>query len=142
MDRAGDGAGPVHCGRLGGVTDLHALRPVDLDFLDSAPVRFDYAVELPAPGAAVFAAIAADPSTWTWFPGLGDARYASAAPHGVGTRRAVVMSGVTYRETMLAWDEPTRWAYRVDESSEDTFLALAKDWTVEDLGDRAVLRWA
>ncbi len=124
------------------MTDLHDLRAVDLDFLDAAPVRFDYAVELPAPGPAVFGAIAADPSTWTWFPGLSDASYTSAPPHGVGTQRAVVMSEVTYRETILAWDPPTRWAYRVDRSSEDTFRALAEDWTVEDLGDRAVLRWA
>jgi hypothetical protein len=124
------------------VIELHELRPVGLDFLESAPVRFDYAAELPAPGPTVFAAIAADPSTWTWFPGLTDAGYTSAPPHGAGSTRAVVMGGVSYRETMLAWEAPTRWAYRVDESGEDTFRALAEDWTVDDLGDRAVLRWA
>lgn len=124
------------------MTELHDLRAVGLDFLDTAPVRFEYAVELPAPGPTVFAAIAADPSTWTWFPGLADAGYTSAPPHGVGAQRAVVMSGVAYRETILAWDTPTRWAYRVDRSGEDTFLALAEDWTVEDLGNRSVLRWA
>lgn len=124
------------------VTDLHQLQPVALDFLNNAPVRFDYAVELPAPATAVFAVVSADPRTWTWFPGLTDARYESAPPHGVGARRAVVMSGVEYRETILAWDAPTRWAYRVDESSEATFRALAEDWTIEDHGEKSVLRWA
>ncbi|MGZ4678255.1 MAG: SRPBCC family protein [Acidimicrobiia bacterium] len=120
---------------------LHQLAPVGLDFLESAPVRFDYAAELPAPADRVFAVISADPVTWTWFPGLTEGRYEDGPPYGVGTRRAVVMEGVTYRETVLAWDEPTRWAYRVDESSESTFRALAEDWVMEPQGDQSVLRW-
>ncbi len=120
---------------------LHPLEPVGLDFLETAPVRFDYAADLPVGSDRVFAAISADPRSWTWFPGLTEARYTSAAPHGVGTRRAVVMEGVTYRETILAWDEPHRWAYRVDESSDDTFTALVEDWLIEDRGDGSVLRW-
>jgi hypothetical protein len=120
---------------------VHRLRPVGLDFLDTAAVRFDFAAELPAPSAAVFAAISADPSTWTWFPGLADGRYESRPPHGVGTTRAVVMEGITYRETVLAWDAPTRWAYRVDESSEPTFDALAEDWTVAPHANGSVLHW-
>lgn len=120
---------------------LHALEPVGLEFLETAPVRFEYTAELPAAPDRVFAAISADPQSWTWFPGLTNARYESSAPHGVGTRRAVVMDGVTYRETILAWDAPRRWAYRVDESSDDTFHALVEDWLVEDHGDASVLRW-
>ena len=120
---------------------LHRLEPVGLDFLATAPVRFDYAAPLPAPGPAVFAAISADPSTWTWFPGLADGRYESAPPPGVGTIRAVVMEGVIYRETLLAWDEPTRWAYRVDESSDATFRALAEDWVIDDAGAASTLTW-
>jgi Polyketide cyclase / dehydrase and lipid transport len=122
-------------------TPLHHLEPVGLDFLTSAPVRFDYAAPLPAPPAAVFAAISADPSTWTWFPGLTNARYESAAPHGVGTIRSVVMDGVAYRETLLAFDAPTRWAYRVDESSDATFRALAEDWVITGNDDGATLTW-
>ncbi len=120
---------------------LHPLRSVELDFLDTAPVRFDYEAALPAPPARVFAAISADPATWTWFPGLADARYESARPHGIGTKRSVVMNGVRYRETILAWDPPTRWAYRVDESSDATFAALAEDWVIEPGTNGAVLRW-
>ena len=70
-------------------TPLHHLEPVGLDFLSSAPVRFAYTAPLPAPADTVFAAISADPSTWTWFPGLTNARYESSAPFGVGTLRSV-----------------------------------------------------
>ena len=122
-------------------TPLHRLAPVGLDFLTSAPVRFDYTAPLPAPPDTVFAAVSADPSTWTWFPGLANARYESAAPHGVGTIRSVVMDGVAYRETLLAFDAPTRWAYRVDESSDATFRALAEDWVIAPAGDGSTLTW-
>jgi hypothetical protein len=122
-------------------TPLHRLAPVDLDFLVTAPVRFTCTEPLPAPAQVVFGVISADPSTWTWFPGLADARYESEPPFGVGTIRSVVMEGVAYRETVLAWDAPTRWAYRVDESSETTFRALAEDWVMRDTDDGSTLTW-
>lgn len=122
-------------------TPLHRLAPVDLAFLATAPVRFTYTEPLPAPASTVFGAISADPSTWTWFPGLSDARYDSPPPFGVGTLRSVVMDGVAYRETLLAWDEPHRWAYRVDESSDATFRALAEDWVMDDAAEGSTLTW-
>jgi hypothetical protein len=117
------------------------LRSVTLSFLESAPYRWDHRADVGAPQAAVFAAISADPSTWTWFPGITSGCYRSDGTPGVGSIREVRMGEVLYRETMLAWDEPSRWAYRVDESSVDFFQALAEDWVVEDLGDHACVRW-
>ena len=120
---------------------LHQLRSVGLDFLTTAPVRFEYEVELPADVGTVFAAISADPSTWTWFPGLADGRYEGVDTPGVGTRRTIALEGTVYRETILAWNAPTRWAYRVDESSDTTFDALAEDWVMEPRSNGSVLRW-
>ncbi|HWW53528.1 MAG TPA: SRPBCC family protein [Acidimicrobiales bacterium] len=121
---------------------MNQLRAVELDFLDNAPNRWDFEADVHARPAEVFAAICADPSNWTeWFPGLEQGAYESAAPHGVGTTRAITMTGLVYRETLLAWDEPTRWAYRVDETTADMFHALAEDWVVEPKGDHAVVRW-
>ena len=51
------------------------------------------------------------------------------------------MDGVAYRETLLAFDAPTRWAYRVDESSDATFRALAEDWVIADDGAGSTLTW-
>jgi hypothetical protein len=101
------------------------LRAVELDFLESAPHRFEYAEPVGAPVDRVFAAIAADPSTWTWFPGIEEGAYETSTP-GVGARRWVRIGGVKYRETMLAWDAPRRWAYRVDETSAPVFAALTE----------------
>ena len=48
--------------------DTSQLRPVGLEFLETAAHRFEFDAPLAAPPASVFAAISADPSTWTWFP--------------------------------------------------------------------------
>ncbi len=117
------------------------MRSVELEFLTSAPMRLEFVEPVRASADAVFAAISADPSTWSWFPGLDEGRYESAPPHGVGARRFVRMGEWEYRETMLAWDPPRRWAYRVDESTGPAFAALAEDWVIEPDGDDARVRW-
>jgi uncharacterized protein YndB with AHSA1/START domain len=121
--------------------DVHDLQPVGLDFLAAAPHRFEYAEPIAAPVAAVFAAISADPSTWGWFPGIEVGGYEGDAAPGVGSRRWVRIGGVKYRETILAWDEPRRWTYRVDQTSAPLFAALAEDWVIEPAGNGATLRW-
>ncbi len=120
----------------------HQLTPVGLDFLETAPHRFEYSEPLAAPPAAVFAAISADPSTWSWFPGIEEGAYEGDEPAGVGTRRWVRIGGTKYRETVLAWDAPQRWAYRVDETSSPLLTALLEDWVMEPAaGDSTTLRW-
>jgi hypothetical protein len=119
----------------------HRLRDVGLSFLETATKRWEHEAGVPAPPAAVFGAISADPSTWTWFPGLSSGRYIGEAPPGVGSIREVHMGEDLYRETILAWEAPRRWAYRVDESSVDLFEALAEDWVVEGQADHSVVRW-
>jgi hypothetical protein len=122
--------------------ESHALTPVGLDFLESAPHRFEYREPIAASPDAVFAAISADPSTWSWFPGIEAGEYEGTDPAAVGTRRWVRIGGVKYRETILAWDAPRRWAYRVDETSGPVFRALLEDWVMEPADDGAtVLVW-
>jgi uncharacterized protein YndB with AHSA1/START domain len=122
--------------------EMAHLRPVGLDFLETASHAYEYEARLAAPVAAVFAAISADPSTWTWFPGLEPGEYEGDDAPGIGTRRWIRMGGVKYRETILAWDAPHRWAYRVDETSAPVFAALLEDWVMEPAdGDTTTLRW-
>lgn len=120
---------------------VHALRPVELEFVGSAPNRFEYREPIAAPPDAVFAAICAHPSTWTWFAGVEEGTYEGDGPAGVGTRRSVRVGGVKYRETILAWDAPRRWAYRVDETSAPLFAALLEDWVMEPAGGGTTLAW-
>jgi hypothetical protein len=120
---------------------VHALRPVELEFARSAPHRFEYREPIAAPLDAVFAAICAHPSTWTWFAGVEEGTYEGDGPAGVGTRRSVRVGGVKYRETILAWDAPRRWAYRVDETSAPLFAALLEDWVMEPADGGTILAW-
>lgn len=119
----------------------HRLRTVDLEFLEKARHRFIFEASIPASREMVFGAISADPSTWTWWPGHDEGSYESPPPHGVGSRRHMRMGESWYRETILAWDEPTRWAYRVDESADSVLDALVEEWVVEGDGDRSTVRW-
>ena len=119
----------------------HQLRTVELDFVDKAPHRFVFEASVPASQETVFGAISDDPSTWTWWPGHEGGAYESPPPHGVGSRREMHMGDSQYRETILAWDAPTRWAYRVDESADSLIDALVEEWVVEGEGDRSTVRW-
>jgi uncharacterized protein YndB with AHSA1/START domain len=119
----------------------HSLRTVDLDFLNTAPHRFVFEATVAVPKEAVFGAISADPSTWTWWPGHDEGSYETPPPHGVGSRRHMRMGDSWYRETILAWDVPTRWAYRVDESANAMLDALVEEWVVEGNDDRSTVRW-
>jgi hypothetical protein len=124
---------------------MRRLRAEGVDFAGRAPRVFAFEAALEASLDDVWDAISADPSTWTWFPRLRDASYLSSPPHGVDSVRQVTMSGTTYRETILVWDPPTRWAYRVDETSAPVADALVEDWSmsVENYGGRPVtiVRW-
>ena len=95
---------------------MFACEAVDLDFLNTAPIRLGAAVNVGRPPSEVFAAFAHDPANWgEFFPGFDKTgRYHTPVPHGVGARRTVRFTGVKFEETILAWDEGARWAFRVD----------------------------
>jgi polyketide cyclase/dehydrase/lipid transport protein len=117
------------------------MREVGLEFLATAPVRLVFEARVPARRDKVFAAVTADPATWSWFPTLSSGSYEGTGPYGVGSGREVRAAGVRYRETIMAWEEPTRWAYRINESSAPMNRALLENWEFEDVGDRTLVRW-
>jgi uncharacterized protein YndB with AHSA1/START domain len=118
------------------------LQPVELDFLDSAPRRWVVEARLNAPRAAVWDAFV-DPGTWChWFPDVLEASYpGSTPPHGVGTRRFSHVGRQYYEETMLAWDEGIRWAYRIDRTTLPLSSAHVESTEFEDDGSGTRLRW-
>jgi uncharacterized protein YndB with AHSA1/START domain len=91
------------------------MRPVGLEFLDEAPLRVEVAVTSSLPRAVLWNAFV-DPTSWKdWFPGVRQADYPNQSPpYGVGTLRTADVSGELFEETVLAWDEPERWTYRID----------------------------
>jgi len=122
-------------------TPRFTLRPVDLSFLDTAPRRWTFEAKLAASPSAVFDAISGDPGAWTWFPGMTSGAYEGEGPHGVGSRRFIRQGPSLYRESILAWDTPRRWVYRVDETTFPMAHALVEEWVIEPAGPGSLVRW-
>jgi hypothetical protein len=111
---------------------MYATRPVDLDFLNTAPLRMSFAGTLRAAPEAVFDAIAHDVADLPhWYGAVADAEYGGTAPFGVGTKRRVrLLGGVAFHEEILAWDTPSRYAYRMERTTVPGIRAMAEEWAV------------
>jgi uncharacterized protein YndB with AHSA1/START domain len=119
------------------------MRPVGLEFLDEAPLRVAVEVESSLPRARVWAAFV-DPTTWPdWFPGVQAAAYPDQfPPYGVGTARTAEVSGELFEETLLAWDEPKRWSYRIDRCTAPLASAQVESTEFSDRpGGGTRVRW-
>jgi carbon monoxide dehydrogenase subunit G len=119
------------------------LAPVDVGFLDTAPTRTTRDFRVAAQPAAVFDALARDPAGWGhWFPGFSkNGRYLSPAPHGVGSQREMHLGGLPLLETVIAWDEATRWAFRVDRATMPGVRAMAEEYRIVPDGDGSLVTW-
>jgi Polyketide cyclase / dehydrase and lipid transport len=122
---------------------VRTLEPVELSFFGDAPVKVTTHVFIAASRSSVFAAISGDPGGWgDWFPGFDHSgHWESPQPHGVGSVRTVRAFRTDYRETLLAWDDDERWAFRVDSSSSGLFAAFAEDYRLADAADGTLLSW-
>jgi carbon monoxide dehydrogenase subunit G len=120
----------------------HALRPVGMDFLASAPLRAVVECTTSAPRAQVWRAFS-DPATWPeWFPGVESAAYPDQAPpYGVGTRRVASVRGRWMDETIVAWQEPRLWAYCITRSSARLARAQLEATELEQHGAGTLVRW-
>ncbi|MFC4607638.1 SRPBCC family protein [Streptomyces maoxianensis] len=114
------------------------LRPVELDFVESAPLRLVFSAEVSASPQAVYAALAEDVAGWTsWFSAVSSAR----PTHGGGGREIRLRGGVLFRETILATDPGERYAYRVDETNAPGLRALLEEWRITPAANDARVRW-
>ncbi|WP_405411099.1 SRPBCC family protein [Streptomyces decoyicus] len=114
------------------------LRPVELDFAASAPLRLVFAAEVAAPPEAVYAALAGDVAGWSrWFTGV--AR--SASTHDGKGREVRLTGGTRFTETVLAAEPDLRYAYRVDTTNAPGMRALVEDWRLTPAGGGTRLRW-
>ncbi|MGX1760819.1 SRPBCC family protein [Streptomyces lydicus] len=114
------------------------LRPVELVFADSAPLRLVFAAEVAAPPKAVYAALADDVAGWShWFTGV--AR--SASTHGGKGREVQLTGGTRFTETVLAAEPDAHYAYRVDATNAPGLRALLEDWRLTPVDGGTRLRW-
>ncbi|MET9514292.1 SRPBCC family protein [Streptomyces sp. NPDC002994] len=114
------------------------LRPVELDFVETAPTRLVFAAEVSAPPEAVYRALAEDLSGWpAWFGAVTMCR-----PTAGGAGREVRLKGGTrFQETILAAEPGERYAYRVDVTNAPGMRALLEEWRLAPAGSGTRVRW-
>lgn len=114
------------------------LRPVGLDFIQSAPVRLVFARVVSAPPEAVFRALAEDMPGWPeWFSAVTLARPAEG-----GTGREIRLKGGTrFQETVIAAEPAEVYTYRVDETNAPGVRALVEEWRLTPHGTGTRVQW-
>jgi uncharacterized protein YndB with AHSA1/START domain len=112
------------------------LRPVTPEYLDAAPVRLVAAARLAAPPEALFRALTEDCSTWPlWFPEVTRAGYTGPPPYGPGAGRAVrLRGGAHFVESVLLWERPHRFVYRVEQVNFPGAHAWLEEWRLDPAG--------
>ncbi|MFF8289327.1 SRPBCC family protein [Streptomyces sp. NPDC016309] len=116
------------------------LRPVRLDFLESAPLRLVFDTEVTAPPSAVYRALADEVAdSPSWFTAI-----AAARPTAGGAGREIrLRGGVVFQERILVTDAGARYAYRVEETNAPGVRALMEEWLLTPAagGTGTRVRW-
>ncbi|MEU5418299.1 SRPBCC family protein [Streptomyces sp. NPDC001407] len=116
------------------------LRPVGLDFVETAPLRLVFVAHMAAAPAQVHAALAEDVPGWArWFRAVTMARPVERA--GGKGREVRLLGGARFLETVLAEEPSGRYAYRVDVTNTPGVRAMAEDWQLLAVGTGTVVRW-
>jgi len=114
------------------------LRPVGLDFIDTAPVRLIFAQEMSAAPEAVFQALNDDVPGWAeWFAAV---TRAESIDDGAG-RDIRLKGGGHFRETVIAAKEAEVYAYRVDVTNAPGARAMAEEWRLTPSGGGTRVQW-
>ena len=114
----------------------HRLRPVELDFVGSAPLRLAFSAAVAASPEAVHRALAEDTEGWSeWFAAVSSAR---RTPQG---RQVTLAGGLRFEETVLASEAPKRYAYRADAMNRPGARAIVEEWRIEPAARGSLVQW-
>ncbi|HQQ64490.1 MAG TPA: SRPBCC family protein [Pseudomonadales bacterium] len=112
-----------------------------MDYLNHAGMKIVVEVETALPRQRVWEAFA-DAGTWNhWFPKVECASYSGVTPYGVGTTRRSLVDGVFYDETMLVWEEPCRWGYRINRTTSAMARAQLEITELDITSTGTLVRW-
>ncbi|MFI1252576.1 SRPBCC family protein [Streptomyces netropsis] len=118
----------------------HGLRPVGLDFTETAPLRLVFAAHAAAAPEEVYRALAAEVEAWPqWFRAVSWAR--PVEREGRAGREVLLRGGGRFLETVIAAEPVTRYAYRTDETNTPGLRALLEDWLLIPTGSGTIVRW-
>ena len=122
---------------------MHPCRPVGLDYLETAPVRFANTVAVALSPEELFGVLARADTWPRWASVITHVDYTSPEPHGVGTTRTVTMrGGLVAEETFLAWEPGRRLAFRFDAVSTSALAAFLEVYTIEATPTGCDLTWS
>lgn len=115
----------------------HRLRPVEIDFVETAPVRFAFTRDVAAAPDAVFRALAEDVPGWpAWFSAVSSARPTE------GGREVRLRGGIRFEESVLVAKAPEVYAYRVDVTDTPGARAWIEEWRLTPAGTGTRIRMA
>ncbi|MFE1310477.1 SRPBCC family protein [Streptomyces sp. NPDC058755] len=107
----------------------HRLRPVEFDFVETAPVRLVFTRDVAAAPDAVFHALAEDVPGWPeWFSAVSSARPTE------GGREVRLRGGIRFGESVLVAKAPEVYAYRVDVTNTPGARAWIEEWRLTPAG--------
>lgn len=116
---------------------VYRLRPVGMDFLDTAPVRLVFSAAVAAPQRLVYHALADEIRSWPkWFKAVKE-----VTPAQEGHRVVVLLGGARFEETVLAADRPSRYAYRADTVNRPGLRAVLEEWRVAPIAESSFVQW-
>lgn len=114
------------------------LRPVELDFVESAPLRLVFSAEVTASPRAVYRALAEDVASWPcWFTAVTAARPAD----GGASREVRLKGGTFFAEKIMATEPGARYAYRVEETNAPGLRALLEEWRMTPTTTGTRVQW-
>ncbi|MFT5209484.1 MAG: hypothetical protein ACI9CE_001206 [Flavobacterium sp.] len=114
---------------------------VELDFLDSAPIKISLTADLNIAPPELFT-LFEDPNAWEWAT-IKSMLWETEQPYGRGTIRTVDVSGQgKIQEYFLLWEQDRRICFRFQQGEMKLVSALVEDYQVEALpDDRSRLTW-
>ncbi len=119
------------------------MEPADETFFDTAPVRLVSAFDISRSAAEVWDELSG-PDALQWCRLLGEVRWTSLPPFGVGTTRiASALAGLSVlKERFFRWEEGRRQSFVVVEASTPMFRRFAEDYLLEPTSDTSCrLTW-
>ncbi|MFI6643934.1 SRPBCC family protein [Streptomyces sp. NPDC050504] len=113
------------------------LRPVGLEFVETAPIRLSFTALVGAAPGEVYGALADETEAWpAWFSAV-----TSARPTAAG-REVRLKGGIRFDETVVAAEPGVRYAYRIDTTNAPGVSAMLEEWLLTPVvGGGTRVRW-
>ena len=114
------------------------LRPVELEFVENAPIRLVFAAPVTAAPPAVYAALAEDVEGLPeWFTAVTAAR----STDGGAGREVRLKGGTVFTERILAREPDSRYAYRIEQTNAPGLRALLEEWRITPTETGSRVQW-